>query len=374
MRHSIAIASAAMTLVLGATQARAESQGYIISNWAPAMNNVDDSGCPDGKNPTIAEITAYTLKNQGVPQDQIAKIVTPEGIDAKAVGDRLVNRGRKDGEAVYAYTHPLTAPDPHIKLEMSKEGFGFNLDGKVGPTDYTDPLTKQAGVDNMAARVFGCFDRTRGTLDAPPGNWSYRWTTHYNNGNSWLLSVDNHADRPLNFQNEEKVTVTFYRGQQKPMQNSSGYQSGVTYTIDPTSELKTLTTFKGSIKDGVFQSEVTPQFRMIASPRLQPVFDFKSARMRITFKEDGKLLGFVGGYQPIKMIYFPFGNYANFGENVGGMDVVGLYQALQKNADTDIDKVGDTRTRISQTYQLSAVPAYLIQQPAATQTARATAP
>ncbi len=373
MRHSIAIASAAMALAVGANQAQAESKGYIISNWAPAMNNFDESGCPEGKNPTIAEITAYTLKNQGMPADQIAKIVTPQGVNRQAVGDRLVMRGNKDGQAVNAYLHPLSAPDPKIKLEMNKEGFGFNLDGKVGPLDYFDPLTKESGVDNAAARVFGCFDRTRGTLEQPPGNWSYRWT-HYMEGNSWLLSIDNHSDRPLDFKNEEKVTVTFYRGHQIPMMNSAGYQRDVTYTIDPNSELKTLTKFKGKIKDGVFMSERTPQFRMIASSRVQPVFDFKSALMRMTFKEDGQLLAFVGGYLPIKMVYFPFGDYASSAESAGGMDVVGVYHALQRNADSDIDMVGKTRTRISQTYQLSAVPAYLIEEPkepAGTRTASA---
>ena len=370
MRHPIAIASAAMAMVVGANQAHAESKGYIISNWAPAMNNFDDSGCPEGKNPGNAEIVAFHLKQQGMPEAEVAKIVTPEGVKRDAVGDRVVMRGRKDGQPVNAYTHPLTAPDSNIKLEMNKEGFGFNLDGKVGPMDYFDPLTKEAGVDNAAARVFGCYDRTRGTLEAPPGNWSYRWA-HYMEGASWHLSVDNHADRPLDFKNEEKVTITFYRSQQKPMMNSSGYQRDVTYTIDPNAELQTLTTFKGSIKNGMFMSERTPQFRMIASSRIQPVFDFKSALMRMEFNEDGSLRGFVGGYLPIKMIYFPFGDYASSAESAGGMDVPATYQALQRNADSDIDMVGNIRTRISQTYQLSAVPAYLIEEAAQTQTARA---
>jgi len=363
MRKQIAVAATAMALALSATTtAFAESKGYIISNWAPAMNNVDDSGCPNGRNAAAQEIMTYVLKNQGMPEDQIQKIVAPDAMTQDAFVEYGAMRGRKDGKAVNVYSHPTRVPDPQIKLESSKEGFGFNLDGKVGPLDYTDPLTKQAGVDNVAARVFGCFDRTRGTLEAPPGNWSYRWS-HYMEGNSWLLEVKNNSDKPLNLQNEENVTVTFYRGMQIPMMNSSGYQRNVTYTIDPNTELKTLTTFKGKIKDGMFMSEVTPEFRMIVSSRIQRIFDFKSARMRITFKEDGQLLGFVGGYMPIKMIYFPFGDYAMAAEYIGGMDVAGVYQALQKNADTDIDKVGKVRTRISQTYQYFAVPAYLIHQP-----------
>jgi hypothetical protein len=50
MRKHLAIVTAAMGLC-GGQMALAGSQGYVVSNWAPAMNNVDDSGCPEGRNP-----------------------------------------------------------------------------------------------------------------------------------------------------------------------------------------------------------------------------------------------------------------------------------------------------------------------------------
>jgi hypothetical protein len=137
--------------------------------------------------------------------------------------------------------------------------------------------------------VFGCFDRTRGTHKTPPGNWTYRFTTHYAAGNSWLMEVTNNSSEPLNLQNEDNVTVTFYRGMQAPIKNGNGYQRNVTYTIDPDSRLKSLTSFNGKIRNSVFTAEVTPQFRMIASPRVQPVFDFKSVHMRMTFNADGRV-------------------------------------------------------------------------------------
>ena len=192
MRKHIAVAATAMALALSATQAFAESKGYIISNWAPAMNNVDDSGCPNGRNAAAQEIMTYVLKNQGMPQDQIEKIVAPDAMTQDAFVEYGAMRGRKDGKAVNVYSHPTRVPDPQIKLELSKEGFGFNLDGKVSPTDYTDPLTKQAGVDNMAARVSSAAltaraarwkrlratGRTAGatTSKAIPGCWRSRTT------------------------------------------------------------------------------------------------------------------------------------------------------------------------------------------------------
>ena len=358
-RSHFAIATAIVTLCVSQS-ALAGSQGYVISNWAPAMNNVDDSGCPQGRNAAAQEIMTYALKDQGMPQDQIAKLTDPNTMNQKSYGEHTAMRGKVDGKPANIYTNPLSAPDPHIKLDQAKEGFGFNLDGKDGTLSYTDPLTKEKGVDNAAARVFGCFDRTRGTREAPPGNWSFRWT-HYTEGNSWLIEISNNSTKPLNFQNEDNVTVNFYRGMQTPFRNGSGFQRNITYTIDPDARLKSLTSFKGKIRNGVFLADVTPEFRMIASAHINPVFDFKSVHMRITFNKDGSMQGFVGGYVPIQQVYFPFGDYGVAAEYIGGMDVSGVYHALQANADTDIDRDPKThkRTRISQTYQVEAVPAYL---------------
>lgn len=362
------LAATAVMAIGGSHAALAGSQGYVVSNWAPAMNNFDDSGCPTGRNDGAQQIMQYTLKDQGMPQDQIAKLTDPNTMTNRSYGEAAGMRGRINGKATNVYTHPLSAPDPHIKLDVAKEGFGFNLDGKDGPLNYTEALTKEKGIDNAAARVFGCFDRTRGTHEQPPGNWSFRWT-HYTEGNSWLVEITNNSAKPMNFKNEDHVTVHFYRGMQTPFRNGSGYQRNITYTIDPDTRLKSLTSFNGKIKNGVFIADVTPEFRMIASSRINPIFDFKSVHARMTFNPDGTMEAFIGGYVPIQNVYFPFGDYGTAAEYIGAMDVSGVYYALQANADTDIDKDKATgkRTRISQTYQVEGMPAFLARVPVATE-------
>ncbi len=361
MRKQIATASLVAALAVSASQtAQAESRGYIVSLWVPAMNNPNEKlECPKGKNASGPEILAYSLANNGMSRADIDKIVTPEM--TRSTFEELIGaRGRKDGKPVNVYMHPLSVPDPSIQLDQSSEGFGFNLDGKVDEFDYTDPLTKEAGVDNNAARVFGCFDRTRGTYEAPPGNQSFRWQTHYSAGASWLMEVTNDSDRPINWQNDDHVTIKFYRGQQVPLMGAAGHQRNVSYTIDPQIALRQANAFKGKIVGGQFVSERTNQFRMIASARVQPVFDFKSALMRATFKPNGDMEAFVGGYLPINMVYFPFGDYGTSGEYNGGLDAAGAYYALKRMADTDMDAVNGQRTRISMTYLARAVPAYLV--------------
>ena len=307
MRKQLAVLAPVIALALGmAPAAHAEKKGYVISVWSQGVNNVDESDCPDGKSAIAPDIFKYSEAHLGMSQAEIDKLVAAKNF-GETYREMASMRGRKDGKPVFVYKYPLSVPEPPIKLEQGKEGFGFNLDGKVGPLDYTDALTKEPGVDNMVARIIGCIDRTRGTLDAPVGNTMLRWS-HIIEGTSWLLEVDNHRDAPIDFQNEENVTVKYYRGQQSPVLNSSGFQRDVTYTIDPNTTLKTLTTFKGKIKDGMFLSDFTPEFRILSTTRLQPVFDFKHARMRLKFQPDGSLQGFVGGYSPITMIYFPYGD------------------------------------------------------------------
>ena len=160
--------------------------------------------------------------------------------------------------------------------------------------------------------------------------------------------------------NADKAEVTFYRGLQPATKNGSGYQSYMTYTVDSAPRLQS-NKFTGKIKDGMFLSDKPLDFYMISSPRLQPEVKFARARLRLTFKPDGNVEGFVGGFLPITMVYFPLGDYASGAEFNGGMDVAGVYQALRRLADTDIDKDPHTgaRTRISQTYLIRAVPAFL---------------
>ena len=360
MRKSIAIATAVAALTVSVGQAaQAESKGYIVRLWVPAMNNFDDSGCPDGRNADAPKIMTYTLERQGMGKEEIAKFTAADVMTQETFGKVAGQRGIKDGKPVNPYIHPLSVPDPKIRLDQAKEAFGFNLDGKVGPLDYVDPITKEVGVDNMAARVFGCFDRTRGTYEAPPGNQTFRWS-HYSAGNSWLVEVTNNSDRPINWENDANIQVKFYRGQQIPLLSAGGFLRNATYTVDPHKDLTKASVFKGKIVNGQFVSERTPQFTMIGSTRIQPVFDFKSALMRMKFLPDGRMEGFVGGYLPTKMVYFPFGDYAQAAEYIGGMDVPGVYQALLKNADTDIDVAKNgARTRISMTYLVRGEPAFI---------------
>ena len=81
------------------------------------------------------------LKQAGLSQAEIDKYIN-EFLDLSKFATTIPiaqMRGRIDGKPADVYAHPDSMPDPHIKLVEGPMGYGFNLDGKVKPSDFTDP-------------------------------------------------------------------------------------------------------------------------------------------------------------------------------------------------------------------------------------------
>jgi hypothetical protein len=334
----------------------AETRGYVVSWFVPAMNSIDGyKDCPDGVNPDQAQLLTSILRDKGLPEKEVASLTAPEAVQRNF--NRLAPfRGKIGTETVDVYLHPLSKRET-IKLLDYPYGLGFNLDGRDGKGNFTDPLTGEKGVDNELSRVFGCFDRTRGTPDVMPGNAVTIWRGGHL-GMSWLIEVRG-AD---NLQNDDDVEVSIYRGLQPTTANSSGdVQRNMTYTVDTDPRMQN--TFRGRIKDGLFVSnpDATIDFFMVADMRVQGYYDFKRTRLRLEFRPDGSVRGYVGGYLPIKLVYSRHTQARAEGEYNNGFSFPAVYQAMLALADTDIDKDAATgmRTRISATYQIRGVPAFL---------------
>ena len=84
-------------------------------------------------------------------------------------------------------------------------------------------------------------------------------------------------------------------------------------------------------------------------------------RHRAGFAALGEDQRFVGGFEPIRMVYARTTGFRGGGEFGAAVSYVAEYQAMLKLADTDIDKDQTTgrRTRISATYQIGGVPAFV---------------
>src|SRR5258706_14097661 len=93
---------------------------------------------------------------------------------------------------------------------------------------------------------------------------------------------------------------------------------------------------------------------------IQPVYEFRQARIRLRLKPEGRLEGVLGGYQPWYPIYWSHAKVGYIDERGFGVDTPALYYALHRNADAYPDpKTGETKA-ISAAYMIEAVPAFII--------------
>src|SRR5581483_2989072 len=124
--------------------------------------------------------------------------------------------------------NPTAGPDTfEYALASGKTSYGLNLDGKIGPNDFTSP-DGEKGVDNQLFRVIGCDDNMRGPNGPIYGiGGSYIRNVTFNRV---LLILDNVDD----IRNDPDVDVTVTRGVDGLMTDAGGDQQlpGGTQRVD----------------------------------------------------------------------------------------------------------------------------------------------
>jgi hypothetical protein len=117
------------------------------------------------------------------------------------------------------------------------------------------------------------------------------------------------------------------------------------------------------LKGGVIITEPA-LISMSGDSYLQPTYEFKDARLRLTLRPDGALEGVLGAYQPWYPFYWSHAKVGYIDERGFGVDTPGLYYALRRYADAYPDPNTGENTAISAAYMIQAVPARIA--PAAT--------
>jgi hypothetical protein len=150
-----------------------------------------------------------------------------------------------------------------------------------------------------------------------------------------------------------------------------------TYAMDQDPRFRGQT--KGRIKDGVLSTDpVDIRFHSVTnSMRFErPLL---GARLQATISKDGVLSGYLAGYTPVEDMYnFQFGYRAgknaqgelaperlrlgtgNGAARVLGYTCPGAYHALYEYADGDPDPKSGRCTSISTQYEISAIPAFVV--------------
>jgi hypothetical protein len=321
--RSAVLVAVALPFVLSAKPTSAETRGYVISWFATAVNTRDFAGdCPD---------TAKHI-DKGAAED----------------GPRRRDVALVDGKPVPTSSYPAAVQkDPAIETIQGKYAYGFDLGGPAA-NKFIDPQTHEK-VDNQIWRAIGCHSNF---AQRPPPEMPYSealgWSALLDTSPGWVMQIsgaDLNKDGP--------VTVTLDRTLRHVERDAQGgVRNNVTYTIDPAPRSHNVLT--GDIKKGLLGIN-SGDIYMVADLPFYTQVDLTNAHMRMRTESDGKLLGYWGGHTDWQAWMYLYT------ARPAAADPVGYYWALQKLADADPDPATGQNRRISTTWRMQAVPAFLAQ-------------
>jgi hypothetical protein len=238
---------------------------------------------------------------------------------------------------------PHTTPEQFAFKEAGgKVAPGLNLDGKVGPNDFTSP-NGEAGIDNQLFRAIGCINNYRDNFELSIITTKWRVENNFNRFVIVLTDVDSLAD-------DDDVTVTTYRGLDKLMTDATGnnFVPGGTQRIDMKWGKEFIQKFHGKIKNGV----LTTDAHDLAIPEMGafddiPTLPFRGLVFNLKLTPD-RAEGLMAGYFDVDGWYTTLNQgWATHHQSYGQESAPSLYRALRRLADGYPDAQTGKNTAIS---------------------------
>jgi hypothetical protein len=337
--------------------AQAETREYMMNWFIEAANSMpDDSDCPQGLNGLPEEMVTAQLRAVGLSKELTETLVSQTGGAAMppAIEEQIIYRGRDlEGRPMHAYAYPISVPDLKLmKRNVGPYAYGFNLDGKVDPDDFTDPDSNEKGVDNAYWASSGCQINQRGSRNAPPTYGSRHWDIARDKQAAWLIRLE-----AADFTKDGDVTVHIFRAMERGVRDATGEQRRYwTFRRDPDPRWQNV--FKGKIKDGMITAE-GQRFEILGDPYGITNLKLRVPKFRGFFQADGSLEAVLGGYLPWKTLYMEGSNGGPNYEFISGTNIPALYHSLKGAADATPDPVTGQNTEISTAWRINAIPAFI---------------
>ena len=316
-------AASAKPATTDANPLKSRTIGYVLTDlmWAQYETPGGKTECPQGLN---------TLG----PREQF-EILYPKNKPRKLVDTEL------NFEASTWY--PTTTPDRFPFHEAVGPAYGMNLDGKVGPNDFTDP-DGNTGIDNQLYRALGCLVGFRKDglqyIFLKMAITKERYTR--------LMIEISDVD---NLVNDPHVKVTIFRGLDRLLTDATGEKivPGGSQRIDVRWGKEFMQQLDGEIVNSVLTTK--PVERMLipwdsntGTPTEQVIRDMR-LRLKIS-PTDAQ--GLIGGYADVETFY-----KANIRSDSthhlsnGQVSAPSLYRELRRLADAYPDPATGTNTAIS---------------------------
>ena len=316
-------AGALCALVMGAAAVQASEGespikdrriGYVTTqlHWTVYQTADGKAECPRGTSPNgPREVFKALFPNLGpVEKTQLAR------------------------EALKMY--PQDAPGQFEYYEpQGTTALGLNLDGKVGPKDFTSPMGEK-GIDNAFYRVIGCNSQFRG----PEGQLQLFANKQIPGfGFDRILLEVTDVD---SLQDDNDVTVTIYRGRDPMLLDATGEKvaPGGTQRIDMKYGQKVIQKFHGHIKDGVLSSDAKDgnwPWQIYPTVPLMLAFHDMRFQMKLTPQSaDGLIAGYVDNESLYKWLISWSTHHLSYGQ----LEAPEFYWQIRKQADAYPDKDG----------------------------------
>ena len=319
---TVAAATASLMYVLGCACASAETRGYVISWFATATNNPD-----------------FTINCPRAAKDPSSRFATTV--------KRRVDHAFVNGKEVAPLDYPdALQKDPDVETVVGPYAYGFDLGGSA-TNKFIDPETHEK-VDDQLWRAIGCTTNFQFTAPTMPYLEGEAWNAGYADAApAWTLQITG-AD----LSKDGPVTVTLDRALDHLQRDAlGGIRGDVTYVLDPSP--RSHNELAGEIRHGVLWVESGDLYMEGSAPWYIQV-DLKNTHMRIRSEPAGKLVGYWGGYADWHKWAYMY--TARCG---GAFDCVGIYRSLERLADYDPDPATHQNRRISITWRMEAVPAFV---------------
>ena len=342
MRAFIAAALALATLPAMAGGVPGRTIGYVLTNksWAVYQTADAKAECPQGF-------------NDG-PREQFKALFPDDGKQRTLAETQLA---RESDVWFPREAEPANDKGPlPFRFASGKTAIGLNLDGKVGPNDFTSP-DGESGIDNQMFRVLGCVPGFRG-----PEGANFFFENDYMQRyifNRVLIEITDVDD----LVNDDDVTLTIYRGLDSLLSSANGkdFIPGGTQRVDERWGKRYVTRMKGRIKDGVLTTEAADvKLPWTMTFDTNPDQQIKAARFRLKLTETSAE-GLLGGYVPIASWGHHFQiNWSTHHASYGQMATPSIIRAMYQLADAYPDPETGKNTAISGAAAMKFTQAYIV--------------
>ncbi len=240
--------------------------------------------------------------------------------------------------------HPTTEPDGFEFREVEGAlSWGLDLDGEVGPNDFTHP-DGTPGIDNELYRAVGCIIGFRGP-DGVEHIFQNKAIVdeRYNRMMIELTGVDDLVS-------DGEVTVSVYRGMDRLLTDATGTKvmPGGTQRVDHRWGGSLIRRTSGKIVDSVLTTEPIDELVIPwQNLRVPSIHIFRDARLQLALSADGAT-GLLAGYADVDTWYFQLiRNDSTHHLSNGQISGISLYKALRRLADAHPDAATGENTAIS---------------------------